>query len=316
MSNIREVVLSEVKLNNPVAVTGFPTAGLVGSILAAHMHKMMNLPVIGGYTSPDLPPYAFVYNGRICPQIRVMAGTPAVKRKKGVKTKSVPKKDRRDVVVITTEIAPKPEMSCDLAHSILDTLQRLGVKDLVCFEGVGGIDTDGPVVCIPGSEKTRAMAEENGIEIMDNGIVRGISGSLMLEASLRGLDSMSLVIPASIQTPDPGAAARFIGPLSAMYPALAVDDSQLIKEADVIAQRLQAGNQPEDPTNIYGRSQCTSHRDSSSLRAQHTARYPISTPSTSRSWGRGYRSRTSWRCPASCPRALSQPRTGPCPAEW
>lgn len=107
MAEIRDVSFSEPELNNPVAVIGFPNIGLVGSILAAHLARCMDLPVVGGYMSPDLPPYAFVTDGRICPQVRILAGSPFSK-KRGRSDKArpkIPKKDRRDVVIVTTEIA-------------------------------------------------------------------------------------------------------------------------------------------------------------------------------------------------------------------
>lgn len=51
MSEIRDIMLRETELRNPVALIGFPNVGLVGSILAIHMAKCMKLPVIGGFTS-------------------------------------------------------------------------------------------------------------------------------------------------------------------------------------------------------------------------------------------------------------------------
>lgn len=51
MSEIRDIMVTEPKLHDPVALVGFPTVGVVGSILAVHMAKSMKLPVVGGFTS-------------------------------------------------------------------------------------------------------------------------------------------------------------------------------------------------------------------------------------------------------------------------
>ncbi len=51
MSEIRDIMFTQPELNEPVAFIGFPTVGVVGSILAVHMSKNMKLPVVGGFTS-------------------------------------------------------------------------------------------------------------------------------------------------------------------------------------------------------------------------------------------------------------------------
>lgn len=178
----------------------------------------------------------------VCPQIRILAGTPAVrKRKKGEEASpKIAKKDRRDIVIVTTEIGPKPEISYDLSVHIVKALKSLGVQELICIEGVGGVKIDGPMVCVPGSENAKARAKGAGLEIMKDGIVRGISGCIMLEASLNGMDPMSLLVPASLQVPDPRAAARLLEPISALYPSASVDPSTLLKEADEIERSIKA----------------------------------------------------------------------------
>ena len=183
-----------------------------------------------------------------------MAGTPAPRRKKKGEEAppKVAKKDRRDIVIVTTEVAPKPEISYDLSIHIVEALKSLGVRDIVCIEGVGGVKADGPLVCVPSSEKTETRAKEAGLELMKDGIVRGISGCIMLEASLQGLDPISLLVPASLQVPDPRAAARLLEPISALFPSASVDPSNLLKEADEIERSIKAQPGIQNQNNIYG----------------------------------------------------------------
>lgn len=122
----------------------------------------------------------------------------------------------------------------------------------MCLEGICGVSSQAPLVCIPGSVRTTAMAEKSGVDIMRDGIVRGISGAVMLESSLRGIDSMCLLVPASVQAPDPRAASRLLESLVTLYPSLYADPAALIREAEEIDRRMQEQVQIPDSNNIYG----------------------------------------------------------------
>ena len=75
---------------------------------------------------------------------------------------------------------------------------------------------------------------------MKDGIVRGVSGILLMEGSYEGMNVMSLMVPANAQLPDPRAAARLMGPITAMYPRIAIDTEPLFREAEEIDSRVQA----------------------------------------------------------------------------
>ena len=247
MSETRVMKFSEPELRDPVAVVGFPTVGLVGSILSGLLVKELDLPVVAGITSPDMPPYTFVSDGLPCPQIRIMAGQPRrVRRKKKAETKEedAPAKKTRskphDVVVVTSEIAPKPEQTYDISRTILDTLRSLGVNDIICLEGVAGYEASAPLGGVGGNEDTRKKLEDAGLTLMKDGIVRGVSGILLMEGSYEGMNVMSLMVPANAQLPDPRAAARLMDPITAMYPRIAIDTEPLFREAEEIDSRVQA----------------------------------------------------------------------------
>ena len=249
MSETRVLRFSEPDLRDPVAIVGFPTVGLVGSILAGLMVRSMKLPVVAGITSPDLPPYTFITDGRPCPQIRIMAGTPArVRRKKKAaeegETEKLPEKRKRskphDVVIVTSEIAPKPEQTYDICMSILDTLKSLGVSDVLCLEGVAGYDTSAPVGGVSTNQYTADKLKSAEVPVMNDGIVRGVSGILLMEGAYQEMNVMSLMVPANAQMPDPRASARLMDPITKMYPRIAIDTEPLFREADEIESRVQA----------------------------------------------------------------------------
>ena len=257
MSETRVMRFSEPELRDPVALVGFPTVGLVGSILAGLIVREMDLPVVAGITSPELPPYTFVTGGLPCPQIRIMAGTPRrVRRKKkadGETKEEAPAKRKRtkphDIVVVTSEIAPKPEQTYDISMAILNTLRELGVNEIICLEGVAGVESTAPVGGVGGNDAVKKKLESVEVPLMNDGIVRGVSGVLLMEGSYEGMDIMSLMVPANPQLPDPRAAARLMEPVTAMYPRIAIDTDPLFKEAEEIDSRVQSQQlQTGDPS--------------------------------------------------------------------
>ena len=103
---------SDRRLNNAVAIVGFPSLGLISSIATSFLAKELELDLIASITSPSFPPYAVVQNGVPMPPVRFYMGTREnVKDDGGI--------DCEDIVVITSEFVPKTEMFTALADVIV-----------------------------------------------------------------------------------------------------------------------------------------------------------------------------------------------------
>jgi len=263
MSEPRVLTYEEKDLRDPVAVIGFPTVGLVGSIAAGFLARGLRLPVVGGITSRDLPPYALVQNGQPFPQVRIYAGAlPKTKRSKKIRNAAdapVEKKVRtkaRDIIVVTSEVAPKPEDTYDLSVGIYETLKDMGASTIVCLEGVPRVNDSAKMMGVSTTKEGADLLEKDaGLVIMGEGIVRGITGIVMMLGMNDGMDVKTILCPASPQLPDPRSAAKMIEPLTTIIPRLDVDITPLLKEGDEIDSRLvaqQQASQDQGPGNIYG----------------------------------------------------------------
>ena len=62
---------ADMGLENPVAIVGFPSSGLVSSIAANYYVSQLKMKVVAGISGPDMPPYCFVYEGSAYPPIRM-----------------------------------------------------------------------------------------------------------------------------------------------------------------------------------------------------------------------------------------------------
>lgn len=224
---IKTIRYTDLGLEDPVAVIGFPSVGLVSSITANYMVGQLNMETIAAMAGPNMPPYCLVSHGISYPPVRFYG------RKHTTKT-------GRDLIVCLSEYAPKPEDCYELAQAILNYLKYMGCRDIVCLEGTARTsEEDRPVVCGngPGSDK---VVRKSKFTHMENGMVKGITGVIMYEAPSMGMGATSLMAPANPSFPDPGSAAAFIPAISSIVPGLRLSAKPLIAEADEIRRRMES----------------------------------------------------------------------------
>lgn len=236
---------SRKKLVNPMAIVGFPTVGLVGSIVASFVSKQLGLEPVAGISGSELPPYALVQKHEPLAPIRAYAG-PAAKDKKG---------RGRDLVIVTSEIVPKPEQAREVTEAIMSILKDLGVSQVICLEGVPVTDDNrGKLLGVGSTESARKALGKAKIPVMEEGIVRGISGVMLYLGNVENRDISCILTPANPQIPDPGAAAGLIEPLKLMIKGFEIDIKPLRDEAENIEKRMREQQAQHDTgvENIYG----------------------------------------------------------------
>lgn len=223
--SIRTVRYGDMELENPIALVGFPSAGLVSSIIANFYVGQLSMPVMASMSGPEMPPYCFVVDGKAYPPVRFYG-----RKGKG--------KNGRDVIICMSEYAPKPEDTYELAHEIIAFLRRMGVTDMICFEGVPRFTNEDPMLICGNGPGCAAMIKKSKLQVMDSGMIRGITGVLMYDGPPAGVNVVSIMCPAAQGVPDPGAAAGFVEPVSRMVPGMKVDSKPLMEEADLIQKRM------------------------------------------------------------------------------
>ena len=277
MSDSRVIWYAHRKLTDPIAIVGFPSVGLVSSIVTSFIARDLKMPVVAGITAPELPPYALIQGGVPYPQIRVYAVKAAKKKAAPIagKTaateepaaKDAPAKSKksakkspsalgRDLVVVTSEIAPRPEQTYNLMIMLMDTLKQLGVSQCVCLEGIPRFEngSNATMLAVGSNPNMRKLAKQLGINYMDEGLVRGTTGVLLYASTADKTNLLTLLCPANPQLPDPRAAVTLLDPLSKLVPGLNLDTTPLFKEAEEIEQRMKM-EQKQANTNtqqIYG----------------------------------------------------------------
>ncbi|MBR4503764.1 MAG: proteasome assembly chaperone family protein [Candidatus Methanomethylophilaceae archaeon] len=242
--DIRTVRYSALDLDEPSAIIGFPSSGLVSSIAANYYVSQLKMPVIAGLSGPELPPYCFLSGGNAYPPIRMYGHKGKVRRGK----------KEKDVVICLSEYAPKPEQCFDVVQSLGEYLRSLGTKEVICIEGVPRMSPEDSIIACGSGPGSMEMVRKSKVPSMESGMIRGTSGVMMYEGPLYGFNVMSLIVPANQNIPDPGAAAGIIGPISRIIPGLKVDPDMLFKEAEEIDKHLsiRIPQEPDSNKMIYG----------------------------------------------------------------
>ena len=219
-------------LKGAMAIMGFPSVGLVGSIAANFIVRTLDLELVASVISSRFPPYAIVQNGIPRPPVRIYSGT---RRCGGGEA-------CEHLVVITTEFMPRMDVIKPLADVIVDYCGRHGIGTMVSLEGINmGPQAEGsPIYGVGSTDRAMGMVSRYGIEPMTEGMVNGISGVLLYEGQRRGCDVVCLLGPARMNYPDARGAARLLEAVGEMLPELKLDPEPLYKEAESIEEQMRA----------------------------------------------------------------------------
>ncbi len=218
---------SPMEITDALVLVGFPTIGLVGSIVANHVIRQLKLRRIGYFSSKYFVPTAVVIDGVPNPPVRIYAGEHLCG----------PGKKCQQVVVITSEFTPPPEMIEPLADAIIYWSSKNNVSLIVTLEGFNS-DTENntkpEIISVGSTLDARHMLKEFEVQQMSEGMVGGVSGVLLHKGSVEKMNIISLLAEAPENYPAARSAARTIEVLDKMLPLIKLDPKPLYSRATEI----------------------------------------------------------------------------------
>jgi uncharacterized protein len=221
-----------------VMISAFPSAGLATIVAAHYIVRVLNLPRIARFESPDLAPIAVVQGGTVNPTIRVYG--------------------RPDLALVLSEFPPTPTQANAIAQAILDQAERHSVRAVVCLEGVVphpeeavvDVATGEPAptdeqVWVAYSRTEPALAAAMTLaraRTLEEGVVGGVSGALLVQGMGRKVPVAVLLVSARVAEglPDHRAGAALIEALDRLLPELKIDTGPLRAQAEQIEKALRA----------------------------------------------------------------------------
>lgn len=255
------------ELHDPLAVIGFPSIGLVGSILTSYLARELKLDVVAGMTVTDIQQYTLISGGSPYPPIRIYAGAlPKLKRRKTKPEEAAndvtdlklqtprSRKKARDVIIVTSELTPRPEQAYEFTLFVLSVVREMGANEIIFVDGFAKMEPNATLMAAYSNPNAKQILTDAGIRTLDDGLVRGLSGVGLFQGKIDGTDTLCILAPANPQLPDPRAAADALETLKKLIPKLNVDPAPLMHEAEEIDARMRAQQNQQSAVNqnIYG----------------------------------------------------------------
>jgi predicted ATP-grasp superfamily ATP-dependent carboligase len=219
-----------------VVLSSFPSAGLATTVAGHYIIRALKLPRVGRFESPDLAPVAIVQGGEVNPTIRVYG--------------------RPDLGLVLSEFPPTPAQANAIARTILEGAQSRKARMILCLEGIvphpEDDGSDGKEAAEePGQvwaafshpdPALRTTFEGAGARTLEDGVIGGVSGALLVQGIGRELPVVTLLVSARVAEglPDHRAGAALIETMDRLLPELKIDTQPLRQQAEQIEKALRA----------------------------------------------------------------------------
>ncbi|MDW5561592.1 MAG: PAC2 family protein [Methanomassiliicoccus sp.] len=232
MSYIKIIEIEEMNLRGAYVLDGFPSIGLVGSIVANYVVSSLGLRQIAVVDSDTFPAVSMIKNGIPNSPVRLYAGNVG--------------EDGDRLVVFVSEFQPPPHIIKDLGKTIMDWVEDHKCRMIISPEGIStkqsgrtpNTDGNGRVLGIASTPEAREMLKSNEVDIFEGGVIVGLSGVLLNEGVNRIFDVVTILSEASSEFPDARAAAAVTRAINRMVLKDSLDIGPLVKEAEVIEGNL------------------------------------------------------------------------------
>lgn len=191
---VKIVESEKLEIKNPVAITGFPDVGLVGTIAVSHLISSLKLKEIGHIESEQLPPIIVVHGKRPKAPIRLYGNS--------------------KIVVAVSEIPIPHSLIYALSESLVDWFKKKGVKLTVLLGGIANpkrmeLEKPGVYGVSTGKGPDEILVKKE-VKFFEEGFISGQDGVILRNCMEKGLSSIYLMAESHFGYPDPGAAAAAI----------------------------------------------------------------------------------------------------------
>jgi uncharacterized protein len=244
LEDIQIVDFEEMNLANGTVIAGFPSIGLVSTIVANYMIDALGLKQIGAMESPHFPTLSVVHTGEPLSPVRIYGGTLTNGQK---------------LAVFVSEFKPKPNLINSLSDAIMSWSKKKGCRMMISPEGMvveGKSSEDEMIVdayAIGSTESARSILVAKNIPQFKNGIIAGVSGVLLNKGKHEKFDVISILAEAHPNYPDARAAASAINVI-ALVIGIEINVGPLYDEAERIEKQLQRFHKQAKPI-VSGASQ-------------------------------------------------------------
>lgn len=231
-------------VKNPLVVLGFVEMTNLGLLTSSYIIETEQLHQVAQIKSIHIPPVTVFVGGKMRSPFRIYVN------KEGT------------LVVITCEVPIDDEGLYEISSVLVKWVEGLKPKEMVVIEGIPVKDDSIPKSVYAATESTILKKfSDVGVKIANSAIISGIGGAMMNESLGKKIKTVSLMVPNSIQAPDPEAVLAIISLLNKVYGTSIKTDlleesvKKLHDEANQVMDKyneIQTNKAQEHERSIYG----------------------------------------------------------------
>jgi len=232
LDDVEIIDFEDINLSNATVIVGFPSIGMVSTIVAYYLIDALDLKQIGALNSAEFPTLSVVHTGEPLSPVRTYAGI----FKTGEK-----------IAVFVSEFQPKSHLINSISNTVMEWVSEKGCNLLISPEGmiVEGKKDKFPdkentvdAYAIGSTEQARTILREKNIPQFKNGVIAGVSGVLLNIGKQAGFDVIAVLAEAHPDIHDAGAAASALNVI-AKITGVEINIGPLYNEARRIEKQLQ-----------------------------------------------------------------------------
>lgn len=209
-------------LKGAAVIEGFPSVGLVSTLAANYLVEQLKLPKIGCITSRFMPVTSIIRDGVPNHPVRIYG-------------------DKR-LVVFMSEFRPPAQLVMPIVQEILEWTKAQGCDMIISAEGLPMMEAAKPdeihVYGVSSTQKGRKLLESKKINMLNEGIITGISGVLLNEGMRQDRDILCVIADAHQDYPDARSAAKIVEAIDALLPQIELDTKPLYEEAEKMEKEI------------------------------------------------------------------------------
>jgi uncharacterized protein len=230
-NDVRIHEFKRVDLKGATIIDGFPSVGLVSSIAANYLIKILDMEHIGIMDSVHFPTVSLVREATPLSPVRIYAG------KKG--------KSGDQIVTFISEFQAPPNLIRPIAYTLIDWAEEQKCRMIVSPEGLvvdpelrDSAEISDVVFGIASTQRARELLKQHGVQSFEEGVISGVAGVLLNEGRKRDFDVVTLLAEAHPDFPDAKAAALVLEAIDDILLGIEFDAKPLFEEAQRIEEHI------------------------------------------------------------------------------
>lgn len=226
---IRE--FKELDLKGATIIEGFPSVGLVSTIVATYLISYLKLDQICAVDSEAFPPTSMIYAKKPKFPARIYASS------------------EQKIGVFLAEFTPAAPLHRPIAKKLLEWCTKQQCRRIISTEGLPSEKVvvektqEKPadrVYGIGSTDRARKELEDAGIEQLTTGIIFGVGGVLLNEGRWNEFDAITLLTMVRPDIPDSRAAAKLLEAIDLLMPHINIETKPLYEESKKVEQQLKS----------------------------------------------------------------------------